>query len=106
VFVSIRRYETDPGMAGQIVQEVKSRFEPMIARSPGFIAYYIVDSRNGVITSISVFSSRAEAVESNRMAADFIRQNIPHLLPNAPEVTEGDVVEYHVRSGGPSIGMM
>lgn len=91
MWTAVRRYEgiTDPGEAGRLVQE---RFVPLLQRVPGFIAYYWLDAGNGVMASVSVFENQAGADESVRMAREWVRQNAATLIPNAPQVTEGNVV--------------
>ena len=91
MWTAVRRYEgiTDPGEAGRLVKE---RFVPLLQRVPGFIAYYWLDAGNGVMASVSVFENRDGADESVRMAREWVRQNAATLIPNAPQVTEGQVV--------------
>ncbi|MEU6092693.1 hypothetical protein ABZ865_39190 [Streptomyces sp. NPDC047085] len=91
MYAVVRRYEgvTDPAEAGRQVDE---GFVPLLRQVPGFVAYYWVDAGDGVMVSTSVFEDRAGADESVRRAADFVRDNLAALLPNAPQVTAGQVV--------------
>jgi len=68
---------------------------PLISQLPGFVAYYWVDAGGGVMISASVFQDQASAQESNRKAADWVRQNkLTSLYPNAPRISAGEVVAY------------
>jgi hypothetical protein len=49
------------------------------------------DSEEGVIFSISVFEDHADEEDSNRLAADFVKENLAELLPNPPVITAGHV---------------
>ncbi|MET9339198.1 hypothetical protein [Nonomuraea sp. NPDC003804] len=91
MYATVRRYEgvTDPAEAGRRVSE---EFVSLISQVPGFVAYYWVDAGDGVMLSTSVFEDRAGAEESTRRAADYVRENLASLLPNAPQVTAGEVV--------------
>jgi hypothetical protein len=92
MYATVRRYEgiTNPAEAGRRVDE---GFVPLISQLPGFIAYYWVDAGGGVMVSTSVFQDQATAQESNRKAADWIRQNnLAKLYPNPPQTTAGEVV--------------
>jgi hypothetical protein len=91
MYATVRRYEgvTDPVEAGQRVRE---GFVPLISEMEGFIAYYWVDAGNGVMLSTSVFETRAEEEASTDGAASFVRENLAELLPNPPQVTDGEVV--------------
>jgi hypothetical protein len=65
----------------------------LISQLPGFVAYYWVDAGGGVMVSTSVFQDQASAQESNKKAADWIRQNnLASLYPNPPQVAAGEVV--------------
>jgi hypothetical protein len=96
MYATVRRYEgvTNPGEA---VRRVNEGFVPLISQVPGFVAYYWVDAGGGVLISTSVFEDRAGAEESNRRAADWVRQNIASLAPNPPQITAGEVVAYKAK---------
>jgi hypothetical protein len=93
MYATVRRYEgvSNPTEAAQRVNE---GFVPLISQIPGFVAYYWVDAGSGVMISTSVFQDQASAEESNRRAADYVRQNLVSLLPNPPQITAGEVVAY------------
>ena len=67
-------------------------FVPLISKIAGFVSYYWVDAGNGLMISVSVFATREAEEESNRVAADFVKQHIAPLLPNPPRITAGKVV--------------
>jgi hypothetical protein len=93
MYATVRRYEgvSNPTEAAQRVNE---GFVPLISQIPGFVAYYWVDAGSGVMISTSVFQDQASAEESNRRAADYVRQNLVSVLPTPPQVTAGEVVAY------------
>ena len=90
-YLTVRRYAgvTDSKEAARRVEE---GFIPLISKIPGFISYYWVDEGDGVMVSVSVFASREAEEESNRLAADFVKQHIAPLLPKPPQITAGQVV--------------
>jgi hypothetical protein len=96
MYATIRRYEgvTNPTEAARRVNE---GFVPLISQIPGFVAYYWVDAGSGVMISTSVFQDQASAEESNRRAADYVRQNLVSVLPNPPQITAGEVVAYKAK---------
>ena len=93
MYAAVRRYEgvTNPGEAGRRVAE---GFVPLVSKIPGFVAYYWVDAGGGVMVSTSVFQDKASAEESNKKAADWVRQNTAPMLPNPPQITAGEVVAH------------
>ena len=94
MYATVRRYEgvTNPREAGQRVEE---GFVPLISQIPGFVAYYWVDVGGGVMISTSIYQDQAGVQESDRKAADWVRKNnLAALLPNPPQIMEGEVVAY------------
>jgi hypothetical protein len=93
MYATVRRYESvpDAAEAGRVVRE---HFVPIVSQVPGFVAYYWADAGNGVMISTSVFAEREGAEESNRRAAEWIRDNSPGLLPVPPQITAGEVVAH------------
>lgn len=93
MYATVRRYEgvTDPAEAGRRVSE---GWVPLISKMPGFVTYFWTDAGNGVMVSTSVFQDKAGIDESNRMAAEWVRENIAPLLPNPPQITAGEVVAH------------
>jgi hypothetical protein len=91
MYAAVRRYEgvTDPAEAGR---RVKEGFVPLLRQVPGFVAYYWIDTGDGVMVSTSVFEDQTGAEESIQRAADFVRENLASLLPNPPQVVAGEVV--------------
>ncbi len=91
MFAAIRRYETNPASVKELIQKINTEFVPLISKSPGFIAYHVVDAGKGVIASISFFETEAGAQESTTQAANWVR-SIRGLLPGPPQVTAGNIV--------------
>ena len=102
---AIRQYQVDPGSVDEIIRGVNEDLLPLIKDVSGFQAYYALDAGGGRLASVSVFEDRAGAEESSRVAADWIRQNMPSLIPNPPEVLEGEVFANEAASAGPVSGV-
>ena len=65
--------------------------ETVIRSVSGFVSYYLVRTEDGGF-SVSVFEDRSGTEESIRVAADWVRQNVPQAAGSPPEVIEGRVV--------------
>jgi hypothetical protein len=91
---TVRRYEgVDPNRIGELKQKVNETLIPKLSKLPGFNGYYVVQSDNGVFTSFGLFGTSAEADESTRVAASWVREEkLDALLPNPPKVTGGEVI--------------
>ncbi len=102
---AIRIHQVDPGSVDEVRRGINEGFLPTIKDASGFQAYYALDVGGGMLATVSVFEDRAGAEESTRMAADWVRQNMPSLLPNPPEVLEGEVFANEAASAGPVGGV-
>lgn len=98
MYTSIRRYTlTDAVSVEEVTQRVNEGFVPIISQTPGFVAYYLIDAGEGVVVSISIFGDEAGAEESNRRAADWVKQNMSHATSGAPQLTAGSVIVQKTR---------
>jgi heme-degrading monooxygenase HmoA len=89
---TVRQYE-GVGKPAELLKEAKATFLPLMKEIPGFIDYYFVDvgEAGGRMVSISVFETEAATEESNKRAAEWVR-NHPGLIPTAKSVEAGKVV--------------
>ena len=90
-YLTVRRYAGVKD-SKEAACQVRDAFIPLLTKIPGFISYYWVDEGDGVMVSVSVFATREAEEESNRVAADFVKQHIAPLLPKPPQITAGQVV--------------
>jgi len=94
MYVSVRRYVTDPKSVNEVMRRIREEFVPIISKALGFLNYHVLDAGNGVLASISMFENKAGAEESNGLAANWVK-TLGSLLPNPPQITAGDVVLEH-----------
>jgi hypothetical protein len=96
MYLTVRRYEGVTN-AKEAASRVREGFVPLISTIPGFVAYDWLDAGGGVMLSSSIFESKAAADESNQKAADWVKKNVASLMPNPPQITEGEVVAHEVK---------
>ncbi len=90
MYASVRRYAgSDPGLFDEVASQ-RQDLEATMCRAPGFRAWYLVRIGDGMMT-ITLCDEQAGADESVRLAAGWIRDNMPQLAPNPPEVSNGEV---------------
>jgi hypothetical protein len=89
MYVTVRKYTTGTEFADALVDN-ESEVRSLITGIDGFRAYYLVRSDDGAVT-ISVYDDRSGAEESNRQAADWVRQNLSHLSVDPPQISAGEV---------------
>ena len=96
---TIRRYESiDQSRTGELVTKCEESLLPALRELPGFNGYALVDSGNGVMTSVGLFDTAAQAEESTRVAGSWLReQKLETAFPNPPKITSGKVVVNKTR---------
>jgi hypothetical protein len=86
---TMRYYAGNTELADQLAgreDDVRS----VISDVPGFRAYYLVQLDDATVT-ITVCDDEAGTAESTRVAADWLRENMPDLAGSAPMVSSGTV---------------
>ena len=95
----IRRYESiDQSRKSELVKKVDESLLPTLCELPGFNGYSLIDAGDGVVTSVGFFDTSAQADESTRIAAIWLReQKLDSVLSTEPKITSGDVVVHKTR---------
>jgi hypothetical protein len=89
MFASIRKYNEAPAFTDELVKrqdDIKSVLRPI----PGFHAYYLLNTNDGAV-SVTVCENRAGTDESDRVAAMWLKNNLPHFATRPPVITTGEV---------------
>ena len=91
---TIRRYESiDKARTDELTKKVGETFLPRVSKLDGFRGYYLIETNDGVMSSISFFDTMAQADESTRLSATWVRdEKLDTILPNPPKVTGGEVI--------------
>jgi heme-degrading monooxygenase HmoA len=97
MFTSIRKYSVRRGSAEELARRVQEGFVPLIRQMPGFRSYYLLDGGPDVLITISTFDSVDEAVASNEISADWVRNNVLEFTKGMPEVMVGSTLIAEVR---------
>lgn len=90
MYATVRSYSDSPEMADALVGR-EADVKNLIGGIDGFRAYYVIRTAGGAVT-VSVFDDEAGASESTRLAADWIRTNLPEIAGGTPQVSSGEVV--------------
>jgi hypothetical protein len=99
MFATIRRYESiDQARSSELAEKVNQTLVPRLSELPGFSGYHLVEAGDGVMSSISFFDTAAQADESTRVAANWVRdEKLETALPNPPKITGGEVIVHKTR---------
>jgi hypothetical protein len=93
---TIRRYEgIDQSRTDELVKNVGENLLPRLSKMQGFSGYYLIEAGNGVMSSVGFFDTSAQADESTRVAATWVREEkLETALPNPPKITGGEVIVH------------
>ncbi len=92
MYTTVRHYQHE---ASDIVDQLRqhaTRLRGLMSGIEGFVAYYLIDSGDGSVVTVSVFADRAGAEESTRAAAKLIGElGLGDAIPNPPTIMQGEV---------------
>jgi hypothetical protein len=91
MYASIRRYT---GIAPGLFDEVARRhteIEAVMKQVPGLAGWYLIRTAEGM-TTVTLCADEAAAQESVRLAVGWVRENMPTLAANPPDIANGEVV--------------
>ena len=91
---TIRRYEgVDQNRTVELTRKVNETLVPQLSKLEGFKGYYLIESGNGVFSSLGLFENAEQIEESTKLASNWVREEkLDSTLPNAPKVTSGKIV--------------
>ena len=94
MFATIRRYDgVDVNRTTELTSKVNETLMPKLNKLPGFKGYYLIDAGHGVFTSLGLFETPEQGVESTKLVTTWIREEkLETILPNEPKITSGKIV--------------
>ena len=94
MFATIRRHDgVDQNRTTELTSKVNETLMPKLNKLPGFKGYYLIDAGNGVFTSLGLFETPEQGMESTKLVATWIREEkLETILPNEPTITSGKIV--------------
>jgi len=99
MFATIRRYDgVDVNRSAELTRKVSETLVPKLEKLSGFEGYFLVDAGNGVFTSLSLFDTPEQGMESKKLVTTWIREEkLETILPNEPKITSGKIVAHSDR---------
>ena len=90
----IRRYDgVDQNRTTELTSKVNETLMPKLKKLPGFKGYYLIDAGNGVFSSLGLFETPEQGMESTKLVTTWLREEkLDTILPNEPKITSGRVV--------------
>ena len=99
MYATIRRYDgVDQNRSAELTRKVEATLVPKLEKLPGFAGYFLIEAGNGVFSSLSLFDTPEQGMESTRLVATWIRdEKLDMIIPNEPKITSGEVVAHSDR---------
>jgi hypothetical protein len=99
MFAIIRRYDgVDQNRSAELTGKVNDMLVPKLEKLSGFAGYYLIKADNGVFSSLSLFETPEQGMESTKFVATWLRdEKLDTILPNEPKITSGKVVVHSDR---------
>ena len=96
---TIRRYDSvDQNRSAELTRKVNETLVPKLEKLPGFAGYFLVEAGNGVFSSLSLFETPEQGMESTKFVATWIRdEKLDTILANEPKITSGKLVAHSDR---------
>ena len=95
----IRRYDgVDQNRTTELTNKVNETLVPKLNKLPGFKGYYLIDAGNGVFSSLGLFETPEQGMESTKLVTTWLREEkLDTILPNEPKITSGKIVAHSDR---------
>ncbi len=91
----------DQNRTVELTTKVNETLLPKLSKLPGFAGYYLIEAGNGIFSSLGLFETPEQDVESTKLVSSWIRdENLMSAFPNEPKITSGNVI---ARSNGVTV---
>lgn len=96
---TIRRYVgVDQNRSAELTRKVTETLLPKLEKLPGFAGYFLVEAGDGIVSSLSLFETAEQGMESTKFVARWIRdEKLDTIVPNEPKITSGKIVAHSDR---------
>jgi hypothetical protein len=96
MFATVRRYEgIDSSNIDELTKKVGESLAPKLSKLPGFSSDFLIATGNGVWRSSGLCETSTQAIESTRVASEWVRdEKLENILQNPPKVTDGEVIVH------------
>ena len=87
-----------PDRSAELTRKANETLVPKLEKLPGFKGYFLIEAGNGVFSSLNLFETPEQGIESTEMIATWIRdEKLETFIPNEPKITSGKVVVHSDR---------
>jgi heme-degrading monooxygenase HmoA len=86
MYIAIRRMKAKPGELAEGMRRIENGFVPILRSVPGFVEYVAMQVGEDEGLTISFFETQEQAEESNRRAAEWVKENLAPLAAGPHEI--------------------
>jgi heme-degrading monooxygenase HmoA len=86
MYIAIRRMKAKPGELDEGMRRIENGFVPILRSVPGFVEYVGMQVGEDEGLTISFFETQEQAEESNRRAAEWVKENLAPLAAGPHEI--------------------
>lgn len=94
MYAAIRRAGIKKENMEQSIDDVDTKFLAILSDLPGFVSYYMIQTKEDEIISFSIFEGEDQAKEANKVGLNWIKENLSDYLSGKPQPEEGKVVVH------------
>jgi hypothetical protein len=96
----VQRYEgIDAKHTDELKRKVGESLTPRLRKLDGFGGYFLIEADNGVWSSVNFYDTSAQADESTRVVAEWLRdEKLDTFVPNPPKITGGKVIVEEMKA--------
>ena len=96
MYASVRKYEVPPKRVEEFLHRLDADFAPKLERTPGFVAYQVIDggldrASESRVFAITLCHDREAAERSAEMASEFVDEELADLGVEPLEAATGPV---------------
>lgn len=91
MYATIWRYGHVAGSSEDVARAGRD-LATLLCKAPGFVSYAVLGAEDGGYAAVSLFESRADLDEADRLITQWTAEHLAGLLPDAPEITSGEVL--------------
>ena len=95
MYVAIRRMKGQPGSIDEAALRIENGLVPILSSVPGFVEYDVVQVGEDEGLTISVYETQEQVEESNRRAAEWVKENLASLAAGPLEIVAVGEVRIH-----------